>query len=601
MNVIAGVDIGNATTEIVLTDAAKSPPVPIAWDRAPTQGIKGSAQAAQAAARLLRRMERRFISAHPGSAVKAVHATRQVPVRTMAQGIQTPPVDTGRLVVLARSVPTPDGLGLGIGIPLPLETEPITDRPVVLVATDPLGYRNTVRLAHRWFSAGADVQALLLAGDEARIVGLGLTTERPAAMRDQCPIVDRVDTGRALACSRVAVEVRASTLRHLSDALWLRSAFDLDAANAFALPVVAQQFRGASSGAVGILEGPVVSTPSTVTTDVLHLRNGEQIPLLGGARILSTQPVGTVRGITLNGTYLSSDDAWLVETGTLIGHRQYARRDSYDDVINSDEHGPSERGPSARGPSRRVPSDHIALSILESATTDSDNEDPFAAFRQFWPVHVVGTEAQAAYLGAGTTPGAHGHTLVIDLGGGTLDVITEGALAGECAAPHSVTAAGCGQLLTTATASVLGISNAMAEWVKRGPAQRAEAPNLVSTEDGQRQFSAAPQSTHNLGWLTATGPAGPLPFAAHLTLGEWRQLRLALKEAVIGHNLARILTSPPNVETSVVLVGGPAGDDEVFESLVHQLPWGLLGRGNVAGILGHRWAVAYGLTLIEPM
>jgi hypothetical protein len=48
----------------------------------------------------------------------------------------------------------------------------------------------------------------------------------------------------------------------------------------------------------------------------------------------------------------------------------------------------------------------------------------------------------------------------------------------------------------------------------------------------------------------------------------------------------------------VVVVGGPAGDDEVLGCVARALPSGTaVGRGNTAGRLGHRHAVAYGLLL----
>ncbi len=590
MTIIAGVDIGNATTEIVLADIRFNPPRPLIWDRAPTQGAKGSERAAAAAARLLRRMERRLESAEPGHRVDGVAVTRQVPVHTFAHAVDIPPADTGRFVMFGRSLPTPAGQGAGLGRPVAIEAEPITGQPVVLVASDPLGHRDTIRRVQRWLAAGSDVQALLLAGDEAHIVGLGLTNAgltnaglTNAGLTNAglttphvpLPILDRVDTRIALDCDLVAVEVQAGPLKHLSDALWLRAAFavrDLDSRDTSALVVVTQSLRGASSGAVGLLGHSVrPASPPGAPAYALHLADGRSIPLIGSAQFLREQPVGVVRAVSINDQVLPCDDAWVVETAQLIAHRQSG--------LQSHE--------------------QVALSVLQPGNQEGSANDPFTCLAQQWPLHVIGTESEAAYLGARTTPGAEKGTVVIDLGGGTADVVLGGDDAPGANPSIAMTAAGCGQLLTTATSSVLGISTAMAEWVKRGPAQRVEAPHLIANEDGQRQFSDSPLPSNSLGWLTAPGPAGPLAFAANLPLGEWRQLRLALKEAVIGQNLARMLTRPPTEQASVVLVGGPVGDDELFESLVRQLPWALLGRGNVAGMLGHRWAVAYGLTLLH--
>jgi len=49
------------------------------------------------------------------------------------------------------------------------------------------------------------------------------------------------------------------------------------------------------------------------------------------------------------------------------------------------------------------------------------------------------------------------------------------------------------------------------------------------------------------------------------------------------------------------VVGGPAGDDEVLSAVSRALPAGTaVGRGDVGGTLGHRYAVAYGLLADIP-
>lgn len=204
-------------------------------------------------------------------------------------------------------------------------------------------------------------------------------------------------------------------------------------------------------------------------------------------------------------------------------------------------------------------------------------------------VDVVGTESGAGRAGALTTPGVRPGAWVIDLGGGTVDAIgPEG---------QSLTAAGCGELMTAGVAHLLAVSSGAAEWVKRGPSSRVESPFVRSDESGERRFvdQAAPHGT--VGWLVAQGPSGDLPFSPSLSPAEWRTLRLSLKRRVFADNLRRVLDdvarqSPP---TDVLVVGGPAGDDEILEALNPALGGATVGRANVAGELGHRWAVAYGL------
>ena len=81
----------------------------------------------------------------------------------------------------------------------------------------------------------------------------------------------------------------------------------------------------------------------------------------------------------------------------------------------------------------------------------------------------------AARAGALTTPGARPGALVVDLGGGTVDVV-----AGDA---REVVAAGAGELLTAAVATYLGLPRGAADWVKRGPCSRLESPQVLLAED----------------------------------------------------------------------------------------------------------------------
>ena len=112
MSVVAGVDIGNATTEVIMLDGERL----LGADRLPTRGRKGSADSLRGAAALVRRMERRL-------AVTAGEA-RIAPLRAVGTATLTIPAvvpDTGRLRVLAAGVATPGGAGTCVGRPLWLD------------------------------------------------------------------------------------------------------------------------------------------------------------------------------------------------------------------------------------------------------------------------------------------------------------------------------------------------------------------------------------------------------------------------------------------------------------------------------------------------
>jgi hypothetical protein len=225
------------------------------------------------------------------------------------------------------------------------------------------------------------------------------------------------------------------------------------------------------------------------------------------------------------------------------------------------------------------------------------------------PVTSPVTEAAAARLGAATTPGTAPGALVADIGSGTIDVIAPEAEA---------VVAGAGDLLTAAVAQALGVPRAAADWIKRGPCVRVEGTARYEAEDGTRGFLPGPAPASAAGMLAVPGPGGLLPFGprgtpsgGHLGPSEWRAMRLRLKQAVLAAGLRRALdavarTGYPagwGTRVQLLLVGGPAGDDELVGVLARSLPEELtIGRGNVGGTLdgdplGHRYAVALGLAL----
>jgi len=169
-----------------------------------------------------------------------------------------------------------------------------------------------------------------------------------------------------------------------------------------------------------------------------------------------------------------------------------------------------------------------------------------------------------------------------------------------------VVAAGARDLLTVAVAETLGVPRAAADWVKRGPCVRLDGSQRFEAEDGTRGFLDSPADPAAVGMLAAAGPAGWLPFDRRHSPAEWRAIRLRLKEAVFAANLARVLRTLGRELGQVLIVGGPAGDDELLGVLLGTLPEGVTaGRGNVGGILagvtaGHRHAAALGLALAPP-
>src|SRR5215472_1819677 len=128
--VIAGVDVGNATTEIAVLAGNQI----LGVDRLPTRGGKGSAESLRGAAALVRRLERRY-----GWRVDEARIAPLRPVETTTVTAAPSPPQTGRLRLLGAGVATPGGRGSCVGVPLwldrPFPSEPAAGR---FVAAGPL-------------------------------------------------------------------------------------------------------------------------------------------------------------------------------------------------------------------------------------------------------------------------------------------------------------------------------------------------------------------------------------------------------------------------------------------------------------------------------
>ena len=225
MTVIAGVDVGNATTEVVLLSGAEI----LGAGRVPTRGRKGSADSLRGAAALVRRVERQ-----PGCTVTEA---RIAPLRAVDTSVLTVPdaaAPAGGCGCWPRAWPTPGGTGG----PASGGRRPLLRRPVHTRG------RTQIPAARRWWRwcrpacattrpppgcgpcwrPGCAVGAVLVAGDEGVLVANRL----PAGL----PVIDQVDAAAAAACLLLAVEVRppGHTLRLLADPVALGARLGLDEA-----------------------------------------------------------------------------------------------------------------------------------------------------------------------------------------------------------------------------------------------------------------------------------------------------------------------------------------------------------------------------------
>jgi hypothetical protein len=389
------------------------------------------------------------------------------------------------------------------------------------------------------------------------------------------PVIDQVEPAAVAGFDLIAVEVRlpGQPLTLLADPVALAAAFSLSGAEAGDAAALCRTLVDTSNAVVGRAAGGAGARHCDTGPgepgepgEPWVAAGGERVPLRRACAQAQGWPVGAVRVLGTADGQAEVDDLFALDLAA-VADAATARRGSLGSAA--------------------------LVASLRRMTDGADHAGELAGLLGL-PVRRALTEPAAARLGALTTPGACPDAVVVDLGAGTVDVIAPG---GE------VVAAGAGGLLTAAVAETLGITRAAADWVKRGPCLRVEGGQRFEAEDGSRGFLDRPAPASAAGMLAVRGPAGLLPFDRRHSPAEWRALRLRLKEAVFAANLRRALATLGAALPQVLIVGGPAGDDELLGVVLRALPDDVpVGRANVGGTLtgsaaGHRYAAAVGLAM----
>lgn len=555
--VVAGIDVGNHTTEIVLARVDGGAVTPLAHAQAPTRGRKGSRESLEGAAALLHRAEVEhdcLVDEIVLSALRPVDtATAPLPAATSPRA----PVRSLR----RPDASTPAGAGFGVGRHVRLTDldAAASDGPVIVSVDADTDFEVAARGITAAIERGWRVVGVVAAQDDAVLIRNRIPVD--------VPVVDEADVDVAPG-ELIAVEVVAEgrAYRAMADPIALSAALKL---GHDAITDVAEFCRELSDAAAIAVTRRTAPVPPPAESDdyVDCLDDGMMVRHTPAAAhgVLRLTPPGLVRRVRLAAVPTAADG--------LDVHDAF-----FTDLATIDDGAWLRRG---------VADAHGTVVALLAADDVADAADVLAALTGR-PARTLATEPEAAAAGARTTPGLPPDALVCDVGGGTVDVI---------GADRTVIAAGAGETITVAVSRVLGIPRALAERVKRTPAIRVEGPHVAHEEDGRRVFLDAPAASDAIGRLCVRGSGGLVPFSSRLAAEEWRSLRLAIKRETVAVNIARCLRAFDHPPTALVLAGGGALDDELLRSVAETLrsvPVAV-GRADVDGAHGPRFAVASGL------
>ncbi|EAA5427883.1 propanediol dehydratase reactivase alpha subunit PduG [Salmonella enterica subsp. enterica serovar Falkensee] len=600
MRYIAGIDIGNSSTEVALARQDETGALTITHSAlAETTGIKGTLRNVFGIQEALALVAKRAgINVSDISLIRINEATPvigDVAMETITETIIT------ESTMIGHNPKTPGGAGLGVGItitPEELLTRP-ADSSYILVVSSAFDFADIANVINASMRAGYQITGVILQRDDGVLVSNRLEKSLPIV--DEVLYIDRIPLGMLAA---IEVAVPGKVIETLSNPYGIATVFNLNADETKNIVPMARALIGNRSAVV-------VKTPSgDVKARAIPAGNLElqaqgrtvRVDVAAGAEAIMKAVGGCGKLDNVTG-----------EAGTNIGGMLEHVRQTMAELTNKpsseifiqdllavDTSVPvSVTGglagefslEQAVGIASMVKSDRLQMAMIAREIEQKLNID----------VQIGGAEAEAAILGALTTPGTTRPLAILDLGAGSTDASIINPK-GEIIATHL---AGAGDMVTMIIARELGLEDRyLAEEIKKYPLAKVESLFHLRHEDGSVQFFPTPLPPAVFARVCVVKPDELVPLPGDLALEKVRAIRRSAKERVFVTNALRALrqVSPTgNIRDIpfVVLVGGSSLDFEVPQLVTDALAHYRLvaGRGNIRGSEGPRNAVATGLIL----
>ncbi|HBR1057414.1 TPA: propanediol dehydratase reactivase alpha subunit PduG [Klebsiella quasipneumoniae] len=600
MRYIAGIDIGNSSTEVALATLNEAGTLTITHSAlAETTGIKGTLRNVFGIQEALALVAKRAgISVSDISLIRINEATPvigDVAMETITETIIT------ESTMIGHNPKTPGGAGLGVGItitPQELLTRP-ADAPYILVVSSAFDFADIASVINASLRAGYQITGVILQRDDGVLVSNRLEKSLPIV--DEVLYIDRIPLGMLAA---IEVAVPGKVIETLSNPYGIATVFNLNADETKNIVPMARALIGNRSAVV-------VKTPSgDVKARAIPAGNLE---LQAKGRTVRVDVAAGAEAIMKAVDGCGKLDNVTGESGTNIGGMLEHVRQTMAELTNKpsseifiqdllavDTSVPvSVTGglagefslEQAVGIASMVKSDRLQMAMIAREIEQKLNID----------VQIGGAEAEAAILGALTTPGTTRPLAILDLGAGSTDASIINPK-GEIIATHL---AGAGDMVTMIIARELGLEDRyLAEEIKKYSLAKVESLFHLRHEDGSVQFFSTPLPPAVFARVCVVKPDELVPLPGDLALEKVRAIRRSAKERVFVTNALRALrqVSPTgNIRDIpfVVLVGGSSLDFEIPQLVTDALAHYRLvaGRGNIRGSEGPRNAVATGLIL----
>ncbi len=599
MRYVAGVDIGNATTEVAIARIEGSDIEFLASGIGPTTGIKGTLDNISGVfyslKNALAKLGMDYSDLQEVRINEAAPVIGDVAMETISETVIT------ESTVIGHNPSTPGGIGIGVGTSVLITDIPKITEPMDIIAVIPstVNFLDAVDIINS-AKKNVSIKGAIVQTDEGNLINHRLET--PIPIIDEVRLIDRVPLD--LVCA-IEVAPVGSVVSTLSNPYGIATLFNLGPKETKRIVPIARSLIGTRSGVViktsqgdvkerSIKAGTItfIGEKKSVTVDV---DEGAEKIMDAIATIPEVQDiegeVGTNAGNMLDNVRRVM--ARLTE--------KHPRDVKIQDLLAVDTFNPQKvKGgiadefslENAVGIAAMVKSDRLQMEMIAQELTNKLRV----------PVYVGGVEADMAIKGALTTPGTSTPLAILDMGAGS----TDASIINREGKVKLVHLAGAGNMVSLLIQSELGLDDfELAEDVKKYPLVNVESLFHIRHEDGTVQFMTKAIDPNVFAKVCLYKEDGQLvPLEGIDSIEKVRKIRQNAKKKVFVTNAIRALsmvspTGNPKDIQFVVLVGGSALDFEIPTMVTDALgKYDIVaGRGNIRGTEGPRNAVATGLAL----
>lgn len=596
---VAGVDIGNNTTEVAIARIEGEKISFVASGLSTTTGIKGTpANIIGVRLALKNTLRNSSIGIKDLDLIRLNEATPVISDMAMEAITETIITES---TMIGHNPSTPGGIGLGVGTTTLIfnlkETKP--GEQVIVIVPQNVDFEDAAHIINEALNRGAKIEGAIVQKDDGVLIANRLEKKIPIV--DEVTLIEKVPVGMLAA---VEVAEQGYTIKTLSNPYGIATVFNLTPEETKNIVPVARALIGNRSAVVirtpaGDVEerripaGELILKGKKGRTAVNLDEGAEKVmqaleqvyPLLDAEGTPGTNVGGllaNIRNSMAEVTGQKPEDIKIQDilaVDTLV--QQKVKGGLANEFFSEDA-----IGMAAMVKSSRLPMEKVAQKIKEELGI---------------PVYIAGVEADMAINGAMTTPGTAKPLAVLDLGGGSVDAAFL-AKDNEVKTAHM---AGAGDMVNMLIGAELGISDkTILEDIKCNPLAKVESLFSIRMEDGTVKFFESPLDPNIFAKVVLLKKEGMIPLPGDMKLEKIRIARREAKKKVFITNALRALkqVAPAgNIRLMdfVVLLGGSALDFEIPELISDALAnYGVVaGRGNIRGTEGPRNAVATGLVL----